>query len=348
MRVGVDISPLTTGHKIRGVGFYVKMLQKYLPVFAPEHEYIFFTNGLKDNVDIVHYPYFDPFFLTHPIRKKHPTVITVHDVIPIKFKNNFPSGVKGAAVWVLNKKILSMSDAVITDSKASQNDITALCGIPEKNTHVVYLAVDKIFVQKDVDEKRKTELKKKYRLEDQFFMYIGDVTWNKNVPSIMEAAVQLKVSMLFAGKSIANPVVDATNPWNKDLVIAQHLLQQNSNLVAPGFVSEDDLVDLLNFATALVMPSRYEGFGLPVLEAMSCGCPVITSRNGSLPEVAGEAGEYVEGDDAESIAKKMKLLLTDVDVRTSLQKKSRKQAEKFSIEQMIHSTAAVYASVVKK
>src|SRR6266498_267897 len=101
MKIAIDVSPLQTGHKVRGVGFYLKHLKKSLLHYYPENQYIFFSHGAKldKTIDVVHYPYFDPFFLTLPILKKHKIVVTVHDLTPLVFPQHFPAGLKGKFKW---------------------------------------------------------------------------------------------------------------------------------------------------------------------------------------------------------------------------------------------------------
>src|SRR6185437_13912066 len=97
MKIAIDISPLQSGHKVRGVGFYLSYLKKALLEFYPENEYIFFQQGatINHSVDLVHYPYFDPFFLTLPFINKYKTAVTVHDLTPLVFPQHFPAGIKG-------------------------------------------------------------------------------------------------------------------------------------------------------------------------------------------------------------------------------------------------------------
>src|SRR5260221_14616440 len=101
MKIAIDVSPLESGHKIRGVGFYLSYLKKALTDYFPENDYIFFKKNepIDSSVDVVHYPYFDPFFLTLPFIKKHKTVVTVHDLTPLVFPKHFPAGLKGQLRW---------------------------------------------------------------------------------------------------------------------------------------------------------------------------------------------------------------------------------------------------------
>src|SRR5258708_4157386 len=105
MKIAIDVSPLQSGHKVRGVGFYLSYLKKALLEFFPEYEYLFFQEGetISNSVDLVHYPYFDPFFIALPCTKRHKTVVTVHDLTPLVFPEHFPAGLKGILSWQIQR-----------------------------------------------------------------------------------------------------------------------------------------------------------------------------------------------------------------------------------------------------
>ncbi len=346
MRVALDVSPLHTGHKIRGVGFYLEHLKNSLQKYYPEHEYIYFTNEkeLDGSIDIVHYPYFDPFFLSLPLIKKYKTIVTVHDLTPIIFPEHFPVGVKGGLRWQMQKMNLKKVDAIITDSNSSKKDIVEIIKIPEKKVSVTYLAAGEEFKQIN---KLTEKVIHKYSLPEKFVLYVGDVTWNKNLPNFVKAVKQKDLPLVMVGKSLAQKDFDRTNLWNRDLVEVQQLAADDSNIYILGFVPTEDLVVLYNNATVFVMPSIYEGFGLPVVEAMQSGCPVVTTEEGSLPEVAGDAAYYVDKNDIDNIASGLEKVFYDKNLQKELSKKSLKQAEKFNWKKTAEQTIAVYNSVLK-
>src|SRR5690349_918086 len=129
MKIGIDISPLKTGnylsHRVRGTGFYIQNLVESLKKHFPHNSYTLFTKGEKLNLDLdlIHYPYFEPFFLTLPLNKKYKSVVTVHDLTPLVFPSHFPIGIKGWAKWQIQKRSLLRSDMIITDSQSSKKDI---------------------------------------------------------------------------------------------------------------------------------------------------------------------------------------------------------------------------------
>lgn len=357
MKIAIDISPLRTGHKVRGIGFYLQHLKDALGQYFPEHSYTFFTNPsrIPSNVDIVHYPYFDPFQLTRPLLKNKPTVVTVHDLTPIKFAEHFPSGKKGTLMWKMNKLLLKQVDAVIADSEASKKDIIALAGVHPEKISVVYLAAGESFTllgDSSSGEKllrtKSQELRTKYSLPEKFVLYVGDVTWNKNLPRLVRAVQKADVPLVMVGKALAQTEYDKSNPWTHDLQEVQQLVQNDERIHILGFIPDEDLAMLYNIATVFVMPSLYEGFGLPVVEAMQSGCPVISSREGSLPEVSGEAVLYTDAHDTDALAEDIKKIFSDKRLRERLAEKGLERAKKFSWKSTAQKTLEVYERVLAK
>src|SRR3972149_5469148 len=173
MTIGVDISPIKTGHKFRGIGSYTENLFRLLGKYDKINKYTFFTRKEKllINTDLVHYPYFEPFFLTLPLKKDTPTVVTVHDLTPLVFPDQFPRGFKGEVKWQIQKWSLKGARAVIVDSECSKKDVIRLTGIDEKRVFVVYLAAGEKFRQ--LKHKDLTPVKIKYNLPEKFVFYVG-------------------------------------------------------------------------------------------------------------------------------------------------------------------------------
>lgn len=349
MKIAIDISPLQTGHKVRGAGFYLENLKRALIKYYPQNEYKFFTRGenLPENVDLVHFPYFEPFFLALPIYKKYLTAVTVHDLTPIVFKKHFPRGFKGELKWQMQRFALKRAEAIITDSNCSKKDIVKYIGVPAEKVFVVYLAAGEEFRKIERSEEKVNNLRKKYNLPERFVLYVGDVTWNKNLPRLIEAVKNIKVPLVMVGKALVSEDFDGKNPWNSDLVKVQELAKNDSIITRLGFIPTEDLVEIYNLATVFVMPSLYEGFGLPILEAMSCGCPVITTKEGSLGEVAGKAAYYVDGYSRESIENGIMKVFSDEKLRDELSKEGLKNIKKFSWKKTAEDTLTVYKNVIE-
>lgn len=349
MKIAIDVSPLegkfSMQHRVRGTGFYLKNLRNSLTKYFNKDEYTFFTRGEKipKKVDLVHYPYFEPFFLTLPFLSSYPFIVTVHDLTPLVFRDNFPVGLKGKIKWNLQVKRLKKARRIITDSNSSKNDIAKLTGIEKERIDVVYLASGENFKNKKLSTQKINQLRDKYSLPEKFALYVGDVTWNKNLPRLIEGAVMAKVPLVLAGKTLVEKNFDKSNPWNQDLLKTQKLSDENKRIVKRlGFVDDDDLADLYNLATLFAMPSLYEGFGLPILEAMSCGCPVITSKEGSVSEVAGDSAYFINPYDVNEISEGLKKVFNDKKLQIELSKKGLDQAKKFSWKKTAEKTNESY------
>lgn len=351
MKIAVDISPIDpnrkSGHIVRGVGKYITLLRDNLPRFDKENEYVFFNNikEVPNDIDILHFPYFEPFFITLPFIKKVKTVITVHDIVPLMHAKHFPVGIKGNLKWRVQKRLLKRLDAIITDSYASSDDIHEVVGFSKENIHVVYLAADKEFKPLNLSSIDRESIVKKYRLPEKFFLYVGDVTWNKNLPRLISAVKKTDVALVMVGKALTETEFDKKNPWNFDRNVVSKEIKDLDQFKRLGFVSNEDLVMLYNITEALCMPSIDEGFGLPVLEAMQSGCPVIASDCGSLPEVGGDAVLFVDAFNEENIAEALLKIHNNSNLRKELISKGLLQSSKFTLRKMIEETSHIYTSI---
>jgi glycosyltransferase involved in cell wall biosynthesis len=344
MHIAIDSTPLASGHSDRGVGIYTKNLIESLKRYEKDHSYTLFTHGqeIPTSVDVVHYPYFDPFFLTLPIIKKKPTVVTVHDVIPLVFPERFPAGVRGTLKWQIQKLSLRGASRIIADSDTSKHDISRFTGFPKEAIDRIYLAPS-VGYQGVVNKKHLEYIQKKFTLPDRFILYVGDVNWNKNVLSLLKAfSLALKhtpnLMLVLVGKSFINTHLPESRHINQ--IIAQ--LKIESHIIKTGFVSDEELSHLYALATCLIQPSYYEGFGLPVLEAMTCGCPVIASHSSSLSEIKGPSLS-INPDDPENIASSIiGLLEMPSHKKKDLVKEGYAWAEKFTWQKTAEETIKTY------
>ena len=352
MKIAIDISPLTSGHflqhRVRGTGFYLQNLRENLLKYYSNDSYLFFKRGdkISKEINVIHFPYFEPFFLTLPFNISSNSIVTVHDLTPFVFKDQFPSGTRGKIKWQIQKRSLKKAGAIITDSKSSKRDIERFTNIDPSKIYVVYLAAGESFKpQKDQEIER---VKNKFNLPEKYFLYVGDVTWNKNLPNLLKAVREANVPLVIAGQAFVKTNYDKNNPWNKSLSKAQKLASDNKKVMALGFVSDEDLACLYSGAQGFVMPSFYEGFGLPVLEAMQSGCPVICSDAGSLAEVAGDAAYFVDPKSVDSIRQGIERIFSDQDLRSRLAKAGLVQSKKFSWEKTAKETHKVYEKIFEQ
>jgi len=354
MNIAIDTSSLKEGnflsHRVRGTGFYIENLKRAIQQYYPDNQYTFFIRGekLPKNIDLVHYPYFEPFFRTLPIIKRYKTVVTVHDLTPLVFPKYFPIGIKGSVKWQIQKLALKSADSIITDSECSKNDIIKHTEVSPSRIHVVHLAASGEFKEIKSSKLKVKSLREKYSLPDKFVLYVGDVTWNKNLPRLIEAVKKINVTLVMVGSALVQNDFDRSNPWNQDLLKVQKMVENDKRIIRLGFVPTEDLVSIYNLATVFAMPSFYEGFGLPILEAMSCGCPVVTTKEGSIPEVAGDAAYYVNAYDVNSIASGINKVFSDQKLQEELFLKGLKQAEKFSWKKTAEDTVRMYERILVK
>lgn len=347
MRIAIDITPLETGDKDRGVGTYTKLLIEALQTYENKYSYHFFTRvqNVPENVDLIHYPFFDPFFLTLPVIKSRPTVVTAHDLIPLVFPEHFPAGFRGTLKWQIQRFSLGSAARVITDSDTSKADIIRITGISPDNVDVVRLAPASGF-RAVTDKALLRAVAAKYKLPDRFILYVGDINWNKNILGMLAAFQKLntrKVKLVLVGKAFTerSPEADAIRASIDTLGV-------RDQVIMPGFVHFDDLPAFYSLASVYVQPSCYEGFGLPVLEAMASGCPVISSRSPGLLEIAGPAIMVDPNNHGDLAVRLREVLAMSAARRLKLIRDGTLWARRFSWETVAHQTVQSYEKSVSR
>jgi len=349
MRLALNTSSLSSAHKFRGLGFYTRRLLHQLKK-AEDIAIAAFSNQLPKNVDLVHYPAFTLFhpLKNIPLRSRIPVVFTVHDLIPLKYPQHFPPGLKGKLRWRRQKKVLQKVQAIITDSQASKKDIVKFTGISSKKVFVIYLAADKVF-QPVKDKPWLQKIKKRYHLPDKFILYVGDMNWNKNIIALVKSSLKLQYPLVVVSKQAMANDFNPRHPEVKDLVLFQELAKTHpQTVIRLGFVPTRDLVGIYNLATCYVQPSWAEGFGLPVLEAMACGCPVITSKATSLAEIAGQAALFINPSHQSELVTALKDCWQNQALRKKLTRLGLNQSQKFSWQKTAQETIKVYQKVYEK
>lgn len=295
IKIAIDISPTQDGNAVRGVGYYtsnlVTALQNEIKTNQRYKNYqINLITNINDrqskNYDLVHYPYFDPFKLTLPKKTKIPTVVTVHDLIPIEFKKHFPVGIKGEIKWLIQKHRLLKVDKILTVSNYSKNIISNITGYNPNNIFVTHLSADKSFKVFN-NPKKSEEISQKYNLPKKFVLFVGDINWNKNIPTLVKTCLKLNYPLVIVGSSATKKDVP-NHPWTQDLLWLQSI--HSSNLILTGFVPDSDLPYIYNLATIYCQPSFAEGFGLPLVQAIQSGCPVAYSQDSCLDEIMNSNG----------------------------------------------------------
>jgi glycosyltransferase involved in cell wall biosynthesis len=253
-------------------------------------------------------------------------IITVHDLTPLIFPQ-YHNWKRRIFFRLFLKRTISMSDAVIVDSQSTKEDVSTLFTIPENKINVVYLASDM--------KPSNVQLSSKYGIKGDYLLYVGTVEPRKNLLRLIEAFDQLdqKLKLVIVGVS----------GWDNKAVYKT----KNPNIIFTGYVPEEDLPIFYCNAKLFIYPSIYEGFGFPILEAMNCGCPVITSNISSMPEVAGDAALLVDPYSVEEIKGAVQRLLSDVKLRKRLIDNGYRQASRFSWEKTANETIKVYEKVLE-
>lgn len=342
MRIALDQTPLSI-HKGRGIGYYTKQLSDAL---KKKVEIVGFTGKPPGNIDLIHYPGFTLF--TKPSKiPQQPFVVTVHDLIPLEYPNQFPLGIKAKLLWQLQKIWLKKASLIITDSKVSQKSIHKYTGIELSKIQVIPLAASSKFTTLNNQSRLKT-VQKKLKLPNKFVLYVGDLNWNKNMVALTKTCLELNYPQVIVGQQAINQDYDHSHPENQAQKRFQSLASSNpTKIIRLGFVSTSDLVSIYNLATIYAHPSIAEGFGLPILEAFSCGCPVITSKSTSTHEIAGKAALLINPLSQTELSQALKKLWTKPTLRNQLSKLGLIQAQQFTWPKVIKETINVYEKALK-
>jgi glycosyltransferase involved in cell wall biosynthesis len=286
---------------------------------------IAFWRATRD-IDLYHEPGFFPFVGS----KKYKTVFTVHDLSFIHVPSFHPPERVYFSRLFFTRRCRRV-DHFLTVSNFTREELEGLLGPLRNRVTVTRLAHDsKIFYRRNSLEVK--AVRESHRLPKKYFLFVGAGDPRKNLSVILPA---------LACSGLAIPLAVVGWPgWSK-------LDHADDRLVFLGYLSDDELACLYSDAVALVFPSLYEGFGLPILEAMACGCPVISSRTSSIPEVAADAAIYLEDPhDSKALAFLLKDLADSPALCTELSQKGRKQASHFSWEATARKTFEVFESLL--
>lgn len=355
MKIAINIIPLNSAHKDRGIGYYTDNLVKNLKEDSQLNIQTFINLAEVSNADIIHYPWFDFFFRTLPVKRPAPTVVTIHDVTPLIFRQKYPLGLRGRVNFFLQTLALKSCRAFITDSETSKQDIVKYLKIKEQKVNVIPLAADNSF--RVLGETKLILTKRKYKLSDRFILYVGDANWVKNLPFLIKCFKKVAddsefsdVKLIMVGGVFLKKIDDINHPELESLKKVNLLIKElklESNLIRVGNIEKEDLVGFYNLATVYVQPSFYEGFGLPVLQALSCGTPVVSSNGGSLKEVGGEAVIYFDPFNPNALVTVLKEVIQNKSLQDKLSRMGIKRSHRFSWANTASRTKLVYQKVLK-
>ncbi|MDP8259083.1 MAG: glycosyltransferase family 1 protein [Candidatus Aadella gelida] len=356
MRIGIDAQ--SAAGKSTGIGFYTRNLINYIEKTG-EASFERFVSGKddlntierikwensgllrsarKDKIDLLHVPGFaGPMF-----KRGIKTVTTVHDLIGMIYPENL--GRVSRFYWQKwLPTCVKNSDIIIADSENTKNDIIRLLGVPEEKICVILLAVDDKF--RPLETATLDIVRKKYGLSDKFMLNVGTIEPRKNISGLVEAFTSYikdysgEMDLVLVGKK----------DWGYRQVKRRvEELGVADRVVFTDYVDDDDLPALYNLAKLFVYPSFYEGFGLPVLEALSSGCPVIASNVSSIPEIVGEAGILLAPDDTEGLTNSFKKFDENRSMQLELSDMGIERSKKFSWQRTAEETLDVYRKILKK
>lgn len=347
IKVLLDNSPMHNDNAIRGVGVYTKLLSFHL---AKKDKVVELELSKENNKgfkpDITHYPYFDLFFPTLPVVKKGRTVVTIHDVIPLIYPDYYPIGKRGRLALIKQKIALRYVDAVITDSLNSKTDIAKYLGVGMDKIHVVELASNpELTIASDEEVKK---VLRKYKLPKNYLLYVGDINYNKNLPQLIKMLKFLPnhLKLVCLGKNFYPHDIPEWH-WIESQIALSDVGDRIKFLTDLKGEDSNSLSAIYTGAIAYIQPSLYEGFGLPVLEAMSCGTPVICARNSSLQEIALNRAMLVDDAKAENFAKAVETILNwKILDREKFVERALRHAKKFTWNKTATKTIEVYKKIV--
>jgi len=378
MRIGIDLRCLEE-EKISGVGEYALEIVRSLLEIDKENKYIIFSNSWKQrsqNFDFLkrysqvelkrfRYPnrilnfflwylgwpkldrllggvdiFFAPNINFLAVSQKCPLVATFHDLSFERFPEFFRTKTRLWHYYFVNPRQLAKKlKQIIAVSQSTKNDLRELYKINEEKIRVVYHGVSKDYKVISRNDPKLLAVQKKYRLPYKFILYLGNVEPRKNISSIIKAYKELQKenSMLEKYKLV---LTGSINPLCYNIIE-----KEEKNIFAVGYIDRADKPFVYNLASLFVYPSFFEGFGLPVLEAMACGTPVITSNTSSLPEVAGKAALMVDPYRPWELLEAMKNVLLDEKLYNMLRERGLKQSQKFSWEKSAKETLQIFENL---
>ena len=378
INIGYDIRPLQTAHKYRGIGRYCGDLLKALrrQDSGVAFSFLAFDNIVEDP-DKPHLPHKSLVTQTNPgdhnryryvvqdllgtaklveslkpdvfhyqmqlapLRTRVPSVITVHDCI-VKWLGRRGTTRKERQLFGLLARAARNADAVITVSRHSKNDIVRYMGIHPDNIYVVYNGISPSYEPvQDI-----SGIRERYGLPERYLLYAGAVDYRKNPRGLLriykDYARDLDdpLPLVFVGK---RDYFRAVNSYWREIGMGL----KKARLIYTGYVEDDDMPGIYSAADALVFPSLYEGFGLPLIEAMACGTPVIAYDNSAVSEVVGGGGVLVENDNENAFAEYLSDLLADESLYREYAEKGLRRAGFFSWDKAARETLEVYGQIIR-
>jgi glycosyltransferase involved in cell wall biosynthesis len=303
------------------------LTERYLAALWHRMRAPLFIETFIGKVDV----FYSPDFLLPPTRARR-AIVTIHDLSYVRVPDCFPAPLLN----YLNRSVpraLARADLILADAASTQRDLMDIYRVPAEKIRVLYSGVESRY-RADIADAERARVRARLHLQEPFILSVGTLQPRKNYVRLIEAFARLPLTtyqLLIAGGK----------GWlYQDIYAAIDRLHLQDRARVLDFVADDDLPALYAMATLFVYPSFYEGFGIPILEAMACGAPVISSNTSSMPEVGGDpsagSGEaaalYFDPRDVDALAEAMQRALADDALRAALRRKGFEQVKKFSWE----------------
>ena len=274
-----------------------------------------------------------------------PQVITVHDLTFVRFPQTLPTWKARYLRWITRRSV-QRAARVIAVSESTRQDVLQWLGLPPERVVTVHNGVEARF--RPLPQDRVAAWRREHGLPERFVLYLGTLQPRKNLELLVRAFARWREQAPPAARDV-KLVLAGARGWYYDYLFALvERLGLREHVLFPGYVPADALPYWYNAATLFAYPSVYEGFGLPVLEAMACGTPVLAARASSLPEVVGDAGLLLPPKDVAAWADALGQLLDDPDRRHHLSQTAQERARAFSWERTARQTLAVYQEVLEE
>lgn len=284
-----------------------------------------------------------------PLVARAKRVVTIHDLAFLRFQDKHAAS-KRNYLRVMTRLSARRADVIIAVSECTRQDVITLLDASPEKVVTIPEAADDTYRPLGLTPKGNAEIaafKQQRGLPDRYFLTIGTLEPRKNIPLLLDAYAQLVAEQRSNG-DVPHLIIAGPKGWMFDSIFAKVKERGlESRVHFPGFVPRDEVVWWVNGAVASVYLSAFEGFGLPPLEAMSCGVPVLVNDASSLPEVVGDAGLRVKAEDTPAVTAALHSLATDADLRADLSQRSLERAAQFSWQRTAQATLAVYERALR-
>lgn len=370
MNIGID-ARLLSG-RMTGISRYLRNILEYLPSFDFNNKYYLFTDSeitplnnfysvisakkkklprqiyshywlnyilpkyLSENkIDI----FFTPYLLVPLSKSLCKNVIVIHDSMPKACEQYYSFHYKKYLELILPGSI-RRSDAIITDSKSAMHDIIKYNGVSPEKINYMHLWTNENYKVRNFSNEEKKILLSKYNLPEKYILYVGAIEERKNIKGL------LKISDILhsKGNDIKFVLIGKGGFGHKRLF--NEINNRKDRVIHKNSIDEEDLPLVYNLAKIFLFPSYYEGFGLPPLEAMKSGIPILTSDNSSLPEVVGNGGLMYDADDNESFVTNIINLLKDDELYRNMSKRALNQAKKFTAQRQLPKLIEIFNKTI--